>query len=210
MMDLPSTHHVGLAERDVAVISSPANHAIYRPPELPQSALSGSSPIDVVVSYSITGRPQFETIFAARPSLAASRLDELRESALSELNRYAQYERGWDGYDGESFCRPVLELGRLLVDHGVVLLRAQDASPSEITTGPASDGSLDVEFIVGGKRLILTIDATATRYAIYAEHDGRPYSEADVSDLARLVRWIGWVGGPSYLPVPVGSAAASS
>lgn len=210
MMDLPATPPARLIERDVVAVISPAIQGGYKPPEIPQSAVSGSSPIDVVVSFSITQRPSFETISPSRPSLAASQLDVLRESAFAELNRYALYERGWDGYDGESFGLGVLTLARALIENGAALLQTQNISPTEITTGPASDGSLDVEFVAGGKRLIITLDPTAIRHAIYAEYDGWSHSEADDTDLACLVRWISWVAGPPYLPAPVGAASASS
>lgn len=94
---------------------------------------------------------------AARQRLSLERAREasLRASAREELDRYATFVRGWDGYDGDPIAPVALKIARLLVD--ALPAFGVTAQLTDIIPGPAPDGSLDLEFRTASRRLMITI-----------------------------------------------------
>lgn len=107
--------------------------------------------------YAIRYERRQQRTNAARQRLSLERAREasLRAAAQEELERYATFTRGWDGYDGDPISPVALKVARLLV-HALPGL-ANAAKLTDIIPGPAPDGSLDLEFRTASRRLMLTI-----------------------------------------------------
>ncbi|MDQ3280221.1 MAG: hypothetical protein M3Q69_02280 [Acidobacteriota bacterium] len=107
--------------------------------------------------YAIRYERRQQRTNAARQKLSLERAREasLRATAREELERYATFVQGWDGYDGDAISPVALNVARLLVDALPGLGNA--AKLTDIIPGPAPDGSLDLEFRTASRRLMLTI-----------------------------------------------------
>lgn len=94
---------------------------------------------------------------AARQKLSLERAREasLRAAAREELERYATFIRGWDGYDGDPIAPVALKFARFLVD--VIPAFGKATKLTDIIPGPAPDGSLDLEFRTPSRRLMITL-----------------------------------------------------
>jgi hypothetical protein len=94
---------------------------------------------------------------AARQKLSLERAREasLRAAAREELDRYAAFIRGWDGYDGDPIAPVPLKLARLLID--AIPAFGETTKLTDIIPGPAPDGSLDLELRTPSRRLVITI-----------------------------------------------------
>jgi hypothetical protein len=94
---------------------------------------------------------------AARESLSLARAREasLRAAAREELDRYASFTNGWDGYDGDPIAPVAIDVARILIDTLPVIGNA--ARLTDIIPGPAPDGSLDLELRTPSRRLMITI-----------------------------------------------------
>lgn len=94
---------------------------------------------------------------AARQRLSLERAREvsLRAAAREELERYATFTSGWDGYDGDPISPVALNAAFLFIETLPDFGNA--ARLTDIVPGPAPDGSLDLEFRTASRRLMLTI-----------------------------------------------------
>lgn len=88
-------------------------------------------------------------------SLEHARESSLRAASREELDRYATFVRGWDGYDGDPISPVALNVARLLIDALPAFGNA--GRLTDIIPGPAPDGSLDLEFRTASRRLVITI-----------------------------------------------------
>lgn len=88
-------------------------------------------------------------------SLERARESSLRAAAREELDRYATFVRGWDGYDGDPIAPVTLKVARVLID--ALPAFGNSGLPTDIIPGPAPDGSLDLEFRTASRRLMITI-----------------------------------------------------
>ena len=86
-----------------------------------------------------------------------ARTESLRDSAIRELEDYKKLKDGWDGYCGKIFD------DNLFMQNLTILLSKMfieaDIVPDEveITPGPASDGSIDLEIRFDSKQYIITV-----------------------------------------------------
>lgn len=123
-------------------------------------------------------------------SSAAARVSAAAELAIYDLARYANFHRGWDGYDAEVFqsqtVQRAVDLVRALSDS---FLRAQ-TEPSEITPGPIADGRIDVEAACDGRRLIVTVEAGSSDVEIFFDDRGSTHEELARWNADDLARWI--------------------
>lgn len=144
-------------------------------------------------NFSVTAPSGGQTTVTSAKSAAVMRIADLRDAALAELDRYARYTRGWDGYRGEPVSARLLTFARLFVKLCAVYLQHLKVRPLLITTGAASDGSLDIEIQLESKRLILTFYDGSTEVQAYrADSDGETFEAiplqgpALVNELSRL------------------------
>jgi len=85
-----------------------------------------------------------------------SNLNNLIDSTRKEIAEYATYEKGWDGYDGKVFTPEVLEQAYKSLETIESFFRDSGAVPNELFSGPASDGSIDIEIEYNNKLIVIT------------------------------------------------------
>ena len=122
------------------------------------------------------------------------------KEAFAELRRYQQYDAGWDGYWGRTFEIPLLRTARSILHLSYCRLFTESIVPDLITTGPASDGSLDIEIDVRSKRLFFTLypDEADVRIAAFVGNGAREET-APLGKMA-LERWLDWLTDSNDLP----------
>jgi hypothetical protein len=95
----------------------------------------------------------------AAPDLSITRVraESISATAKADLDRYARFLKGWDGYDGEPIAPLAIDLAVAIID----ALRSARVTHSlvDIIPGPASDGSLDLELRTTSRHLTITIYA---------------------------------------------------
>lgn len=124
-------------------------------------------------------------------------------NALLELLSYGDFRRGWDGYDGLPFSPAVLSSAADAVRSCLQACRAGGVTPEEITPGPASDGTVDVEVVSAPRHLILTFDADVSEamHVYYEDEELGVAGEIDVAaGKASLERWWDWLLRKGELP----------
>jgi hypothetical protein len=133
---------------------------------------------------------------AARQKLSLERAREssLRAAAREEMERYATFIRGWDGYDGDPIAPVALKVARLLIDALPAFGHA--AKLTDIIPGPAPDGSLDLELRTASRRLMITIyggespNVLEIRTLRSHENLREEKSDLDADALVADLRWI--------------------
>jgi len=139
---------------------------------------------------------------SSRPSLGIASIDQksarvaatarAASRVLSNLSRYEGLLRGWDGYDAEPFDASLIHWARsLLFEITTRLLRA-DVAPDHLTSGPAPDGSIDVELRRGGRRLFFILYPLVERSEVTALEPGEPTILESLGE-GSVERWIRWL-----------------
>jgi hypothetical protein len=151
-------------------------------------------------------------IFSTGPrhSSDAAVLDRLRMDAIDELHRYLAFGAGWDGYDGQPFTAKTVALARSIIDRLYERLTFAGVIPTEIAPGPIADGRIDIEVVVDGRQLILTIDPDEDLISIshqerHGDHEGLAQSDEQGVD-----GWLDWVVGTLRMPSLVREASVHS
>lgn len=144
-------------------------------------------------NFSITAPTGGQTTLKSAPSAATMKIADMRDSALAEIDRYSRYQEGWDGYHAKRFSARLLLFARTFVELAAVYFELANAPLTGITTGPASDGSLDIEINAESRRLIMTFYDDLPEVQIYRVERGHETYEtvpfkgvALVTELARL------------------------
>jgi hypothetical protein len=140
-------------------------------------------------------------------SLIEARIGSTFAIADSELQRYARYSARWDGYRANPFSPDVLQNAAAILEYARGIFLGTGVMPDLVTTGPASDGSVDVEFQVGARRLMMTL--YPGEHLVRLDHGGGLKDEAPLGE-PTLERWIGWVHGSSALPANLGTNTTPS
>ena len=136
-------------------------------------------------------------------STSQVKLFEELSRVVGELNRYRAYQEGWDGYNGKPFELDVLRRTGWLA--GFLGSALNDAalgwSDLLITTGPASDGSLDLEVRVGQRSLFFTLYPETRELMVTAlQPDLSRHASVEFSR-AVVFRWVGWLVDKTPLPI---------
>jgi hypothetical protein len=118
---------------------------------------------------------------------------DMRASALSELDRYGRYARGWDAYRAEPFAAELLRFARNFIELAATFLEYARAKPTAIVTGPASDGSIDIEIQLESRRLILTFYSNSAEVPVYRVDRDYETFETIPFKVAALVNELSWV-----------------
>jgi hypothetical protein len=80
---------------------------------------------------------------------------QLLDAAKAELRGYLTFTEGWDGYRGKTFTATLIEEACQLAEK---FADQMGDKLTDMVPGPASDGSVDVEFRVGERQsLIVTL-----------------------------------------------------
>lgn len=66
----------------------------------------------------------------------------MSEKIINEIKSYADFPTGWDGYEGKTFTPGVIELAAIIAEE----VRFERVHIAEVIHGPASDGTIELEF----------------------------------------------------------------
>jgi hypothetical protein len=125
--------------------------------------------------------------------LMDERIRSAFEGAQRELTRYHSYQAHWDGYQAQPFSHDVLAGANAILNFSVGLFLNAGITPALVTTGPASDGSIDVELRVAEKGVLMTLypeegQVRVSRFDAEGAHeDTEPVGEQTVE---RLFDWL--------------------
>lgn len=117
----------------------------------------------------VNGLPDNKTLEFKEDSTNTAKIEWLAKKAKDELNEYLTFPNGWDGYHGEKFEKDLINEIKNMLYSIELFFKQEKIVPSEITPGPASDGSIDLEICCGRKCLILTLYPNDNVIKIYSE-----------------------------------------
>jgi len=120
--------------------------------------------------------------------------------ALSELKRYEAYGRRWDGYFAEPFEQVVLERATEILRVARDVLVKEQFVPILVTTGPASDGSVDIEIRDSKKTLFYTIYPETVIEVTAIKEGAAPVRRMLAFENMALARWLDWLAGKGNIP----------
>jgi len=141
------------------------------------------------------------TTVAWSPTITNTRTEIMAQAADDDLCRYLSFDTGWDGYDGLTFAPDTITKARAIVAVALEAFLRAGVTPSEITPGPASDGSVDVEIAVSGRTLIITLDRdNPLPVRVYAAAGEQIVEREDRLEDGGLVGWLGWLTRKNGIP----------
>jgi hypothetical protein len=143
-------------------------------------------------SNAITPDVAFATFSFGKNSLENASRERVASRAIEELQRYAQFRSGWDGYNGKPFRANLIGKGIDLIRLSVWLGKAQSVTITAIP-GPASDGSIDIELRLGAKTLIVTMYPDDVNAEIYWENGDKSGDLVVPNELVALVPHVAWL-----------------
>jgi hypothetical protein len=134
-------------------------------------------------------------------SADTAQIESAIAEALAEIDRYEGYGRRWDGYFAEPFDEVVLEQARRIVLLARDMLIKEQIVPSLLTTGPASDGSLDIEIRRATKTLFYTVYPEADIEISANDQGKQPTRRIVPFESMAMAQWLGWLAGKENLPL---------
>jgi hypothetical protein len=156
-----------------------------------------TAPSSISSIYSLSATT---TVPSYEGSLIEASIQSAFAAATGELERYKRYPPRWDGYRGLTFSSELLDIAAAILAYGRVKFQDLGMLPALVTTGPASDGSVDVEFRAGTRQLIFTLYPGDNVVRLSStQPDGGRDDEAPLGE-ATLERWMDWVRGAGDLP----------
>ncbi len=156
----------------------------YNPPPITRGDQSGRA---------ITPELKILTLAVSPSSFADAIRERIASRAIEELQRYGRFRAGWDGYRGRPFSKLLISQGVDIVKHATILSRVRDASLDAIIPGPASDGSIDVEFKRGDKTLAITMYPEATDAEVHRGVRGDETHHVVPNDTFAMVHELAWL-----------------
>lgn len=152
------------------------------------------------MSYFTANFESASTTIWSGVSLIEQRIRSAFEGAVRELLRYEKYPMLWDGYRAEPFADEVLDDAGKILRYSEVLFLDAGVIPQLVTTGPASDGSIDLELQVGDRRVLMTLypKDDNLRLSSFQRDEIREY----VAPLGTKVvgEWLAWLHQPKAIP----------
>ena len=133
-------------------------------------------------------------------SLTDAQISSAFEGAQRELDRYKQYRARWDGYRAIPFDNAVLTEASSILDYSQMAFLSAGVVPNLLTTGPASDGSIDVEMKSGEKRLLMTIYPGENNVKVYGSDNVTTHEHLVPLGTQRLARWLSWLPNSNRVP----------
>jgi hypothetical protein len=133
-------------------------------------------------------------------SANTAKIESAVMGAFSELKRYEAYGRRWDGYFAEPFEQVVLERATEILRMARDVLVKEQFVPSLVTTGPASDGSVDIEIRDSKKKLFYTIYPETVIEVTAIKEGAAPVRRMFSFENMALARWLDWLAGKGNIP----------
>lgn len=121
-------------------------------------------------------------------------------AAFGELKRYEAYGPRWDGYYAEPFDQVVLEHATEILRIIRNVLVKEQFVPSLLTTGPASDGSVDIEIRDSKKKLFYTVYPEPMIEITAIREGAAPVRRMLGCENMALARWLDWLAGKGNIP----------
>lgn len=126
-------------------------------------------------------------------SILIASLESQYLAAKHEVKLYGQLIQGWDGYDGEAFKPDTIAEALSALEISYRFLRNRQVELKAIIPGPASDGSIDLEFRTDQKKLRLTFDPRMNHVSVFKK-DAITSTENPVPiDAPHLENELGWL-----------------
>jgi hypothetical protein len=148
-----------------------------------------------IYSTAVSGLPLTLTLPNAG-SYGASIIQAQIQSAFGkagrELSRYARFPALWDGYSAGPFSKLVLVTAAKVLGYSELLFLDAGVIPELVTTGPASDGSIDVEIRVADQHLFVTLYEENEGIRLTIDREEGITDDQPVGDDA-VERWISWL-----------------
>jgi hypothetical protein len=119
--------------------------------------------------------------------------ERLASDAIQQLQRYARFRLGWDGYNGVPFQRALIDSAISLTEFAASVAQILSGAIDAIIPGPASDGSIDIEFRSGAKTMIVTMYPNEPDVEIYREDADRVVDEKVRNEPAALAPHLAWL-----------------
>lgn len=125
-------------------------------------------------------------------SLKNERIRSAFDNAQRELGRYERYPPRWDGYHAEPFDRGVLQDASNILSFSEKAFLSAGVIPKLVTTGPASDGSIDVEVVVADRRVLMTLypDEQLRLTSIQSSDTHEQHAPLGTDALATWLAWL--------------------
>jgi hypothetical protein len=95
---------------------------------------------------------------SADVSISEALVDAMAKSAVLELDEYRNFTFGWDGYSGSPFDSRLVDIAQGITQYIGALCKKANRVPQELTPGPVSDGSIDIEVAVGSNYAIFSLE----------------------------------------------------
>jgi len=133
-------------------------------------------------------------------SAELAKIDSAFASAVGELKRYFAYRPRWDGYFAQPFEPEVLTRAFRILSMARRFLSREEIVPSLMTTGPASDGSLDVEIRGRNRTLFYTLYPRVDVEITALEEGAAPIRRTVPFEEMALARGLDWLAGKGNLP----------
>jgi hypothetical protein len=129
-----------------------------------------------------------------------AKIESVVMAAFGELKRYEAYGPRWDGYSAEPFDQVVLERAARILRIVRNALVKEQFVPSLLTTGPASDGSVDIEIRDSKKKLFYTVYPETTIEITAIREGAAPVRRMLGFENMALARWLDWLAGKGNIP----------
>ena len=150
------------------------------------------NPPAAIISFS-TAQGYFVTNAPSSTSLFEGQIRSVFEGAQREVRRYERYTPRWDGYQAEPFPQMVLERVATILDLSKEAFLDASMLPALVTTGPASDGSIDVELQVADRRIIMTLYADEEHVRLLSFDAGEADEHLEPLRTKTLEKWFTWL-----------------
>lgn len=178
------------------LISTGLSVSLIRAPVSIQTAFSGATSR----SHEVESGRELQALPTPAGSTSSVAL-AAREAAQAklELERYANFPHGWDGYRGRPFDATLIGEAIALVASAAAAFSVASAVV-EIVPGPASDGTVDVEFIFGARRVLVTFDPDSDNVDVLATESGRNERYSVDRRSGAVDQWLAWVVDAGLIP----------
>ena len=123
----------------------------------------------------------------------SANIESMVSAAKNEVIQYAGLLEGWDEGKGRRFDPILLVAAANIIDAAAEVFEVECVVPTEITPGPVSDGSINIELGYGKKYQILSIHPDSTRISRYWEtsiDSGEESFEPTHDALETAIAWL--------------------
>ncbi len=145
---------------------------------------------------SISEPIQYETAVNDDNSSELAQLDRTINETIHQLERYLNFEKGWDGYNGSQFDFETIKRSKQILSVIQKYYASIGSLPDEICPGPASDGSVDIEISHENRHFIFTIYPDERQINYYYQY-GDDKRDGEISfSKPDLANWISGIYRP--------------